>query len=101
MNLWDYRLLDIGNDAIQVSHTEASISGLFINGRQNQLLYSAPAQQGALEWEYEVPSWLKFKWNDIDTDSDGNFYDDNPSALLSFGMYRGNDRIISWREVVN
>ena len=101
MNLWDYRLLDIGNDAIQVGHTEANVSGFFINGQQNQLLYSAPTKQGALEWEYEVPSWFKFHWNDIDTDSDGNFYDDNPSALLSFGMYRGNDRIISWREVVN
>lgn len=101
MSTWDYRLIDIGSDAIQVSNSDASISGVFTSGRQNQLIFSAPEKQGALEWEYEVPSWLKFKWDDIDTDSDANFYDDNPSGLLSFGMYRGNDRIISWREVVN
>jgi hypothetical protein len=101
MNLWDYRLLDIGSDEIQVSHTDASISGVFVSGRQNQFIFTAPAKQGALEWEYEVPSWLKFKWDDIDTDNDDNFFDDNPTGLLSFGMYRGNDRIISWREVVN
>ena len=33
--------------------------------------------------------------------ADGDFYDDNPSATLSFGLYRGNDRIISWREISN
>lgn len=101
MDLWDYRLIDIGDDNIQVSHTDANISGVFAKGRQSQLVFSAPEKLGVLEWEYEVPSWLKFKWDDIDTDSDANFYDDNPSGLLSFGMYRGNDRIISWHEVVN
>ena len=101
MNLWDYRLIDIGSDAIEVSDTDASISGVFVSGSQNQLIFAAPEKQGMLEWEYEVPSWLKFKWNNVDSDNDGNFYDDNPSAVLSFGFYRGNDRIISWREVVN
>ena len=101
MSLWDYRLIDIASDAIQVGDTTASISGLLDNGMQKQLFFTAPAKQGALEWEYEVPSWLKFKWDAVDTDNDGNFYDDNPSAVLSFGIYRGNDRIISWREVVN
>ena len=101
MNLWDYRLIDIDTDAIQVSDTTASVSGVFDRGVQAQLSFSTPVNQGILEWEYEVPSWLKFKWNTIDTDNDGNFYDDNPSAILSFGFYRGNDRIISWREIAN
>ena len=101
MNLWDYRLIDIDTDAIQVSDTTASVSGVFDRGIQAALSFSTPGRQGMLEWEYEVPSWLKFKWNNVDSDNDGNFYDDNPSAVLSFGFYRGNDRIISWREVVN
>jgi MSHA biogenesis protein MshQ len=101
MNLWDYRLIDIDTDEIQVSDTSASVSGVFNLGIQAQLSFSTPGKQGTLEWEYEVPSWLKFKWDNVDTDNDGNFYDDNPSAILSFGIYRGNDRIISWREIVN
>ena len=107
MNLWDYRLIDIENDVIQVGDTEASIpiiagiTSTLKNGIQNQVFFSPPEKQGTLEWEYEVPSWLKFKWDDLDSDNDGNFYDDNPSALLYFGRFRGNDRIISWREVVN
>lgn len=101
MSLWQYRLIDIASDAIQVDDTEANISGVLDRGIQQQLFFSPPAKQGTLEWEYEVPSWLKFKWDALDGDNDGNFYDDNPSAMLSFGIYRGNDRIISWREVVN
>ncbi len=101
MNLWDYRLIDIDTDAIQVGDTDASISGAFESGLQQQLFFSPPSKQGSLEWEYEVPSWFKFKWNNLDEDNDGNFYDDNPSSVLSFGIYRGNDRIISWREVSN
>ena len=66
-----------------------------------QLFFSAPLKQGALEWEYEVPVWFKFKWDALDGQADGNFYDDNPTATLNFGLYRANDRIISWREVSN
>ncbi|AZQ85762.1 LamG domain-containing protein [Colwellia sp. Arc7-635] len=101
MNTWDYRLIDIDTDNIQISDTEASVSGIFEKGIQNQLFFSSPGLQGTLEWEYEVPDWFKFKWDSIDGSADGNFYDDNPSATLSFGLYRGNDRIISWREISN
>nr|WP_143421470.1 LamG domain-containing protein [Halovibrio salipaludis] len=38
-----------------------------------------------------VPDWLK------PFDSDGNLQ--NPSATATFGIYRGHDRIIYWREV--
>ncbi|MBA6297626.1 LamG domain-containing protein [Colwellia sp. MB02u-9] len=101
MKLWDYRLIDIDSDKIQVSDTQASVSGDFDHGIQNQFFFLKPGEQGALEWEYKVPSWLAFNWDTLDANNDGNFYDDNPSATLSFGIYRGNDRIISWHEVFN
>ncbi len=41
--------------------------------------------------------FLNFDW-DGDGDIDEN---DNPSAQISFGFFRGNDRIIHWREVFN
>ncbi|MBA6288073.1 LamG domain-containing protein [Colwellia sp. MB3u-4] len=102
LDLWEYRLIDIdGGDDIEAIDTQASVSDDFYYGIQNQLFFSKPEEQGALEWEYQVPTWLAFKWNTLDANNDGNFYDDNPSATLSFGTYRGNDRIISWYEVLN
>jgi MSHA biogenesis protein MshQ len=101
MELWDYRLIDIDSDKIQVSDTQASVSADFDHGIQSQFFFLKPEEQGVLEWEYQVPSWLAFNWNTLDANNDGNFYDDNPSATLTFGIYRGNDRIISWYEVLN
>lgn len=40
-------------------------------------------------------SWLRGDWDD-----DGS-YDDFPSARATFGVYRGNDRIIYWQEILN
>ena len=100
MNIWDYRLIDIETDNIQVADTEASVSGVFIEGEQKQLFFSSPTKQGVLDFEYQMPAWLQFDWRNEDGKNDGPF-DANPSATLSFGLYRGNDRIISWREVAN
>ncbi|MGB1263345.1 MAG: DUF6701 domain-containing protein, partial [Cognaticolwellia sp.] len=69
-----------------------------------ELLLSKPSNgaQGQIRITYEtVPSWLKFNWNSVDEGSDGNIFDDNPSGVATFGLYRANDRIISWREVSN
>lgn len=102
LNLWDYRLFDDASspDAIEIGDTNASIVNGFLAGEHGNLLFSASQAQGALELEYEVPAWLKFDWQNLDTDNDGP-YTDNPTAILNFGIYRGNDRIISWREVTN
>jgi hypothetical protein len=55
---------------------------------------------GVLDYTLTVPSWLMYDWNGIDEGPDSNFYDDNPSATATFGIYRGNDRIINWREII-
>ncbi|MFH1021726.1 MAG: DUF6701 domain-containing protein [Pseudomonadota bacterium] len=39
--------------------------------------------------------WLLYEW-----DGAGNDFNENPFARANFGIYRGNDRIINWREVV-
>lgn len=39
--------------------------------------------------------WLQFDWN-----QDGSL-EDHPRIKASFGLYRGHDRIIYWREVMN
>ena len=101
LNDWGYRLVDTnGNgDTIQVSHTNATISpaSSFSNGIFDNLSFGAPGagNTGALEFEYEVPDWLKSDWV---TDND---FSANPTATMSFGLFRGNDRIIHWRELSN
>lgn len=39
--------------------------------------------------------WLLYEWVGADND-----FNDNPSARANFGIYRGNDRIINWREII-
>lgn len=68
-------------------------NGVFIDGKNNRLFITAPGQKKTFDVEYEASSWLKFDWN-----GDGNF-DNNPTGTATFGLYRGNDRIIYWREI--
>lgn len=64
----------------------------------NGLLFSAPGSNnyGSVQINFDLSAqpWLGFDW-----DLDNNL--DNPTALLSFGYYRGSDRVIFWREVKN
>ncbi|MEI6859780.1 MAG: DUF6701 domain-containing protein, partial [Shewanella sp.] len=43
-----------------------------------------------------VPDWLQWNWN-WNGDSNGSLSD--PRASAFFGVYRGHDKVISWREV--
>ncbi|WP_286234698.1 DUF6701 domain-containing protein [Thalassotalea sediminis] len=102
LNSGQYRLIDKDtSDNLEVDDVEADTDGTFISGHfielPNRFTFSAPGngKQGGLQFEYEVPAWLKYDWQD------NNLYDDNPVGLLNFGLFRGNDRIISWREIQN
>jgi MSHA biogenesis protein MshQ len=72
-------------------------TGDFFAGKTRAIQLAAPGAgyQGKIGVYYEVYDWLKYDWNGNDV------YDENPSAVASFGQYRGNDRIISWQEVFN
>ena len=43
-------------------------------------------------------SWLRYDIDAIDLPLDGDLYDDNPSASATFGIFRGDDRYLYWRE---
>jgi len=47
--------------------------------------------QGDIDVQLVVPIWLMFDWK-------GDGGDINPAATATFGRFRGNDRIINWRE---
>ena len=44
---------------------------------------------GTLTMTYDVPAWLEFNWSASSND---------PSATVTFGRYRGSDRVIYWLE---
>ena len=44
-------------------------------------------------FEVEVPAYLQYDW------AGNSVYDDNPQAEGTFGIYRGRDRQIYWREL--
>jgi len=65
------------------------------NGLTRQIVLPAAGagNQGQVEVIYDIYNWLKYDWT-----GDGNFTD-NPSAVATFGIFRGNDRIIYQREI--
>ena len=72
-------------------------SGTFIGGKTQsiELQATGTGNQGEIGVTYEALDWFTYDW-----DADGSF-DDDPSAVATFGIYRGNDRTIHWREVFN
>lgn len=65
-----------------------------INGNFN-LNLKAPGATfvGDIGISLTSPTWLQYDW-----DGDGS-HDNDPTSVASFGLYRGDDRIIYWREV--
>ena len=72
-------------------------TGFFVDGKTKTIELAAPGAGniGNIGVSYTTSDWLKYDWN-----GDG-VYDNNPSAIASFGLYRGNDRVIYWREISN
>ena len=71
----------------------------------NDLIFRAPHSSGVLLLTLVPATSVANKWPDylnIDWDQDGDIdNDDFPSARVTFGQFRGNDRIIQWYEVFN
>ena len=61
----------------------------------NPLLISAPGapNTGSVDLTFDAPAWLEFNW--LGT---GNI---DPTGTASFGHFRGHDKVIYWREVLN
>lgn len=56
------------------------------------LFLQAPGQTGALKYQYLSPVWLRFNWDN------SNDYSQHARNEVLFGRYRGNSRLIFWRE---
>jgi MSHA biogenesis protein MshQ len=100
---------NIASDANRtVSLTSGSTQGSYGNLTPNYIVFnagnvthsfSAPGAGGRGSFNVSVDMtglpWLSYDWN-----QDGNFYDTLLKASYSFDSYRGNDRIIYWREIL-
>lgn len=73
----------------QFESPPVSVSGSF----NLNLLAPGANNTGDIGITLNSPTWLQFDW-----DGDGN-HDNDPTGVVSFGLYRGDDRVIYWREV--
>jgi len=92
-------------DRLNSGETSASIGGVgagsttLVNGVSTAFLLTKPGagNEGSVDVfldKQKLDDWLKYDWdNDPATD-------DVPTATASFGHFRGHDRIIYWREVI-
>jgi MSHA biogenesis protein MshQ len=99
---WSYDTSAVSLDQTGLSNGSTSVtevSDTLDEGRSpagSGVLLDAPGEdnRGDVIATFAVPVWLQ-----DDFDEDGVLED--PSGLATFGVYRGNDRIIYWQEVLN
>ncbi len=72
-------------------HSLQAASGTFSTGEGGPLALDPNGTPGEDTLTWAVPFWL---WDD----QDGEGTLEQPSALATFGVYRGNDRVIYWQE---
>jgi MSHA biogenesis protein MshQ len=92
---------DVGNLTNNLTATDSSIvgdlgaTGQFTSGLINTS-WSVPANNryGSYEFLYTVDDWLKYDW---DNSADG--INEDPTGIVNFGQFRGNDSIIYWKEI--
>lgn len=72
-------------------------SSLFSNGENRSLEIVAPGigNQGDMNVSYDVFDWFKFDWSGL---NDGTF-NENPTAIATFGRFNNSGRIINKREI--
>jgi len=87
------------NDLDPSETQSVGVNGSFSDGKTSALQLKAPdaAKIGDIGVRYNLEpnhTWLQYDWDN------GGDYDDNPLAIATFGLFRGNDRVI-YRRVVN
>ena len=85
---------DTGDSANPLQAGDSTLSGaLALNQGQGELTWSTPVSNryGSFDFEYDAPTWLEYDWT-----GSGN---EDPTASVSFGRYRGHDKVIYWKEI--
>lgn len=93
---------DVGDISDPLSVNDTAASGvLYDQGSVQegswQFQWQAPigGRYGSITFDYDAPSWLQYNW-----DESADALQENPQATVTFGQYRGHDKIIYWKEIV-
>ncbi|MCH8499965.1 MAG: MshQ-like protein [Marinobacter sp.] len=89
---WQWDSADVEGTANH--HTRVAAAGVLVGGEGGPLNLQPAGSTGTDTLSWSVPVWLQDDW-------DGSGLLTNPSALATFGVFRGHDRIIYWREVAD
>ncbi|MFT7315085.1 MAG: hypothetical protein ACI9J5_003241 [Paraglaciecola sp.] len=93
-NLTDTEFLTGGSTTPNGSGTVSS--GEAPLGSELFLLSPGANNVGTVNLEFQVDDWLQYDW-----DNNSATLNTNPTSTAIFGQYRGHDRVIYWREVLN
>lgn len=92
-------LTALNNPLPAINLTPLSGQGSFVLGlAELKIAKPSDGSQGQIRFTYDItPAWLQYdwSWNGIDIQE----FNENPTAVATFGQFRGNDRIIYQREV--
>lgn len=94
VNLLDESMASLESEPVNVQLTNGLLSSP--DKDINELfrwVSSGDDEPYSFGFEVEVPAYLQYDW------SGNGAYDDNPQAEGTFGIYRGRDRQIYWREL--
>ncbi|PHQ23830.1 hypothetical protein CLH62_19020 [Marinobacter guineae] len=80
-----------------------SETGTLSDGEAPALLLAPTGQRGEERVRWQMPVWLKGYWGREPSGPGDPGKDElqDPEAVATFGVYRGNDRIIYWQEILN
>ncbi|TNE71370.1 MAG: MshQ-like protein [Gammaproteobacteria bacterium] len=87
---WDTSFLSNTENHHALDSTAPS-SGIFSLGQASPLRLIPDGTTGTDTLVWDVDSWLEYDW-------DGDGANEDPTGLATFGVYRGHDRVIYWRE---
>lgn len=65
--------------------------GTFTTGYSQGITFTAPSVEGDADFKYNADDWFEYDWS-----KNGN---EDPEAVISFGYFRGNDRVIYRRRL--
>ena len=93
---------EVGLDITDINPKDGKFDDILdpIDGLTRQIILPAAGNgnQGRVEVIYTIYDWLKYDWA-YDSEGVDGLYNDNPHAIATFGIFRGNDRIIYQREI--
>ena len=83
---------------LSTGETFATLSSNISSG-VGEITFDAAGLGNAGSVIYEYDTINNLPWLNIENDGDAD-YADNPFGKITFGQFRGNDRVIYWREIV-